>query len=170
MQHKGYAVAIIIFLLLAWHTWNNEKELNENKLYTSNTVTQTKANQTNIIQASTHQNIEQTLLLVAKDYRNKVDVNKDRKINCIDAAVLFYQYYPVKTEVCIMLNKNDSTDMFHLFNCVLIDGVWRAIEPQAYTDVNWQRLGIYYMRDIWGSRYDSNLNRDVTDNYLRFVR
>jgi hypothetical protein len=57
--------------------------------------------------------------------------------------------------------------MHHLFNVVLIDGTWRAIEPQA---VYRGHRNTYFMRDIWGSRYDHTLNRVVTQDYIRFVR
>jgi len=115
---------------------------------------------------SPHQNIQATLQAVARDLNNKVDVNKDGLINCIDAAVLFYKYYPVKSDVCILVNKNDKTEMHHLFNGVLIDGVWRAIEPQG----TWRYHSSYFMRDIWGNQYDSTLNKDVTNEYSRFAR
>jgi len=92
------------------------------------------------------------------------DMNNDGLKNCIDWAVLFYKNYP--NEVCIMLNRNTSTGMNHLFNCVKVNGVWRAIEPQAY------KMGYssYYMRDVWDSRYDSSLNKDVTADYSKYAR
>jgi hypothetical protein len=120
------------------------------------------------VQAGTtqYQTIANTLNKVSTDLRRKVDVNGDRLTNCIDAAVLFYQYYPDKDKVCTELNKNNSTGMNHLFNCVLIDGNWRAIEPQAY----YTRNKSYWMRDVWGNKYDLSLNRDVTSDYLKFVK
>jgi len=113
---------------------------------------------------SEHSNIDKTLLLVAKHWK-KIDVNKDGEHNCIDAAVLFYQYYPDKSKVCIESNKNPNTGMNHLFNCVLTDGVWKAIEPQAYAT----NQSNYYMAAIWGSEYDNSYNRDVTSYYLMYV-
>jgi hypothetical protein len=56
--------------------------------------------------------------------------------------------------------------MNHLFNCVLIDGVWRAIEPQAY----WKNNSSYWMKDNWGSKYDNSKNKDVTNDYLRYLK
>jgi len=117
-------------------------------------------------QNSTHTNIVNTLNFVSRELNKKVDVNRDGLVNCIDAAVLFYQYYPNKNEVTISVNYNTATGMHHLFNVVLIDGIWRAIEPQAY----WKNHNTYFMRDIWGSQYDNSKNRVVTDDYLRYVR
>jgi len=113
---------------------------------------------------SEHSNIDKTLILVAK-YWNKIDVNNDGEHNCIDAAVLFYQYYPDKSKVCIESNKNPNTGMNHLFNCVFTDGVWIAIEPQAYAS----NRSNYLMRDVWKNQYDNSYNRDVTSYYLKYV-
>ena len=119
----------------------------------------------NAVQIS-HQTIQNTLQRVARDLNNHIDVNEDRLINCIDAAVLFYQYFPDKSRVTISINKNDTTKMHHLFNVVQIDGVWRAIEPQTV----WANKTSFWMRDVWGQQYDSSLNRDVTRDYIRYVR
>ena|GEM_PF-2029001 len=116
--------------------------------------------------SNTIQMIETALRRVADDIRNNVDVNRDGLVNCIDAAVLFYQYYPNKNQVTISVNRNRATGMHHLFNVVLVNGVWRAVEPQAF----FAGKSSFWMRDIWGSEYDSNLNRVVTEDYLRFVR
>jgi len=107
-----------------------------------------------------------TLDRVAARLRQNADVNRDGLTNCIDAAVLFYQYYPDKNKVCIELNVNKRTDMNHLFNCVLIDGNWVAIEPQAY----WHNKQPVRMKNFWGDRYDRQYNRDVTNDYLKYVR
>ena len=115
--------------------------------------------------SSEQENIEKTLRLVAENWK-KTDVNGDGLINCIDAAVLFYQYYPDKNKVCIEVNKNPNSEMHHLFNCVFTDGVWKAIEPQAYA-IN---HSYYLMKAVWRNRYDNSYNRDVTADYLRYVR
>jgi len=111
---------------------------------------------------SEHSNIDRTLRLVAENF-NKIDVNKDGKHNCIDAAVLFYKYYPDKTKVCIELNRNPKTGMNHLFNCVFTDGVWKAIEPQSYASNKTN----YLMGAVWGNQYEPSYNRDVTSEYIR---
>lgn len=117
----------------------------------------------NVASKPTTNDIERTLQQVAL---NMKDVNNDGLINCIDAAVLFYQYYPDKSKVTISLNRNDATGMNHLFNVVLVDGVWRAVEPQTYYTNN----TAYWMRDAWGSKYDSSLNKVVTKDYLKYVK
>jgi len=107
-----------------------------------------------------------TLRKVAQRLRSGIDVNSDGMTNCIDAAVLFYQYYPDKDRVCIELNVNPTTGMNHLFNCVYMGGNWIAIEPQA----RWYGNAPYRMQEHWGSVYDRSLNKDVTVDYLRYVK
>ena len=114
---------------------------------------------------SEHANIDSTLRLVAENWK-KTDVNQDGKHNCVDAAVLFYQYYPDKSKVCIELNNNPNTRLNHLFNCVFTDGVWKAIEPQSYAT---SKLN-YLMWSAWGNQYDPSYNRDVTSEYIKYVR
>jgi len=163
-------ITLAICSLIGYYIWNNEK--------TNNVNTQVNQNITNAVQASArasnnnsvnnlseHKNIDRTLRLVAENWK-KTDVNRDGLYNCIDAAVLFYQYYPDKNKVCIMLNRNPKTDMNHLFNVVFTDGVWKAIEPQAYADNH----SNYLMWAVWGNKYDRSLNRDVTSDYLRYVK
>ena len=110
--------------------------------------------------------IEDTLQRAAVDLNRGVDVNHDGKINCIDAAVLFYQYYPDKNKVLILVNKNDSTGMWHLFNMVYVDNGWRGIEPQAA----WRNNRSYWMADVWGRQYNKDFNRNVTADYIRYVK
>jgi hypothetical protein len=111
--------------------------------------------------------VSSTLQKVAKDMKRKVDVNSDGLINCIDAAVLFYKYYPDKSNVTISVNENSATNFHHLFNVVLEpNGVWRGIEPQAV----YSRQKSVYMKDVWGSKYDSSLNKVVTKDYLKYVK
>ena len=102
----------------------------------------------------------------AADYKRGVDVNGDGLVNCIDAAVLFYQHFPDKSLVSITLNYNPATGMNHLFNAVNINGTWRAIEPQA----NVINARCYFMTTVWQDEYDYRLNRNVTNHYKRYVR
>ena len=162
-HHFVFAVLIGLCLLFAWSTYTNEKEL-QSKFPVSNSIGQNKAVIYN--PTSQHEIILSTLYKVAEDINKKVDVNKDGKTNCIDAAVLFYKYYPDKEKVCIEINQNNATGFNHLFNCVLVNGVWRAIEPQAAFGGHSE----YYMRDVWVSKYDSSMNRDVTSEYIRYVK
>lgn len=115
---------------------------------------------------SQHIDISNTLGIVATYMIKQADVNNDGLSNCIDAAILFYQYFPDKSKVCILVNKNEAQHFHHMFNAVLIDGVWRAIEPQAY----WKNHVDYFMRAVWGNQYDHTLNRDVTAEFSKFVR
>ena len=112
--------------------------------------------------------IRNTLDEVARRYNAREDVNSDSLTNCIDAAVLFYQLYPDRNNVRIMLNYNRNTGMNHLFNAVRINNVWRTIEPQTHVNGNRQRS--YYMADFWGSTYDPRFDTVDTDRYIRFVR
>lgn len=112
---------------------------------------------------SVENKVDKALSKVASNYQ---DVNGDGLLNCIDAAVLFYKYYPDKNSVLIELNYNTNTGMNHLFNVVNFNGTWRAIEPQAKV----KKLTSYFMKDVWGSQYDYTYNRDATKDYLYYVR
>jgi len=103
---------------------------------------------------------------VAKDLDAGRDVNGDGLSNCIDAACLFYKYFPDKSNVAIVVNRNDATEMYHMFNSVMVDGVWRTIEPQAI----WGNKKSYWMKDIWGDSYDYTFNKVVTGEYKKFAR
>ena len=104
--------------------------------------------------------IHKTLIEVQESSIRGIDVDHDGEITCHDWSALFYTYYPWKDEVTIELNR----PLNHLFNCVLIDGVWRAIEPQTYVT----HKPSYWMKDYWGSRYDSSYNEDATET-VRFL-
>jgi len=110
--------------------------------------------------------IEDTLRKVATAMRANTDVNGDGLVNCIDAAVLFYQFYPRRNEVTIIHNLNNGTNMNHLFNGVMIGNTWRGIEPQAY----FSNRASFYMTDIWGSSYEHTKNTIVTAYYSKFAR
>jgi len=146
---------VIISIDPSYDTTNNSmlrKRKAEHKQYTPNN--------------SKYNIIEYSLREASIDLHNSIDVNNDNKINCIDAAVLFYKYFPEKDKVTIELNYNPVTGMNHLFNCVYLDGVWHEIEPQSY----WRDFSSYWMIDIWGSQYDKSKNKDVTQDYLRYVK
>ena len=163
-------ITIIICLVIGYFFVNNKKP--------DNVKAQSRQNVTNATRASArassspvvnglseHSNIDKTLRLVAENWK-RTDVNRDGKNNCIDAAVLFYQYYPDKSKVCIESNVNEKTGMNHLFNCVFTDGVWKAVEPQSYA-TNYSN---YLMWAVWGSQYDNKYNRDVTSDFIIYVR
>ena len=154
-HHFVFAFLIGMCLFFAYLNYNHEK-----------TKPNFRESPRNSVVSSGHDDIMTSLRKVAKDLENRVDVNGDGKTNCIDAAVKFYKYYPDKSKVDISVNRNPKTGMHHLFNIVLIDGVWRAIEPQAV----FTNHRSYFMRDVWGTKYDHTLNRVVTSDYLKYVR
>jgi hypothetical protein len=170
-HHFGYAIWLAIFLILAYVTWNYEQKIyvkhearQSNYGYQATKPAAPVAKSSAI--TSEHVNIDKTLRLVAEQFRKKPDVNNDKLTNCIDAAVLFYQYYPDKSKVCIEINRNPDKDFHHLFNCVYTDGVWKAIEPQTY----WVNQSSYWMWSVWGDKYDKAYNRDETEKWKIYAR
>jgi hypothetical protein len=101
--------------------------------------------------------VKKVLQKTSREYQY-IDVNEDGLYNCIDAALLFYQYYQGNCRIA--LNVNYDTDMNHLFNQVLIAGKWWDVEPQ-------QADG---SMNIWGNSYNPSLTRDATEYYSRWVR
>ena len=173
MGHKGFAALTVLFLILAWYSWKNDKLQDEqlasyvsttSAAVSRNTTTSTTTARTNT-NDSQHANIEATLRTVAQKWKT-TDVNRDGLYNCIDAAVLFYKYYPVRDKIAIIINVNPKTGMNHLFNAVLINGTWIAIEPQAYATNHKS----YWMKDVWGNQYDNSYNRVATETYARYAR
>ena len=156
-SHRIFFLAAIIFCL--WSGITSHIAYNRRAAQRADAVPQ-------MVVVDDHDHVQATLNIVAEQLRRGIDVNRDGLINCIDAAVLFYQHYPYKDHVTISVNDNPRTGMHHLFNVVLINGIWRAIEPQAAFSGDRS----YYMRDVWGSVYDASLNRTVTNQYKRYVR
>jgi hypothetical protein len=97
--------------------------------------------------------IEATLIAVEREWSKGIDYSKDGELNCQDAAILFYRLYPDKANCGIESN----SEMGHAFIVVRINGVYCAIEPQAYTDN--KRPASYFMRDYCGSKYDVKILR-----------
>ena len=163
-------ITLIICSLIGFSFWNKEKsnriEIESRRNITNAVNASNRASSTHVVRNnSEHKNIDKTLRLVAENWI-KIDVNRDGQHNCIDAAVLFYQYYPDKSKVCIEVNRNQKTGMHHLFNCVFTDGAWKAIEPQAYANNH----SNYYMWSVWGNKYDNKHNRDVTFEYSKYAK
>jgi len=162
-------ITIIICSIICFYFYDNQKTRNEERereKNVSNAVqASTRASSSTAGKTSEHANIDKTLKIVAEKWK-KTDVNGDGLHNCIDAAVLFYQYYPDKSKVCIELNNNPKTGLNHLFNCVFTDGVWKGIEPQSYANNH----SNYLMWSSWGSKYDNTYNRDVTDKYKCYAK
>ena len=115
--HRVFAALTVLFLVFAWRSWKNEKLMDERVAsYVStaparsttpvaSTTTTTAARQNPGI--TQYENIEATLRFVALKWKI-TDVNRDGLHNCIDAAVLFYKYFPDKNSVAIIVNVNPS--------------------------------------------------------------
>jgi hypothetical protein len=169
-HHLGYAIWLAIFLILALYFWHEENGYDQKKKVSRTSSYQVSRTTTAVTRSGTstseHANIDKTLRIVAEQLQKKVDVNGDGLVNCIDAAVLFYQYYPDKSKVCIEINYNPKKDFHHLFNCVYTDGVWKAVEPQAH----WSNRSSYWMWAVWGNTYDKTYNRDETEKWKKYVK
>ncbi|MDR1073307.1 MAG: hypothetical protein LBL45_06495 [Treponema sp.] len=89
--------------------------------------------------------IEEATALVRQTIR---DVNYDRKINCIDYAVVFYEIWPDSTIIRVWDNK----ELNHLLN--MVDG--KYIEPQVRSGdphILWPTFDQAFKKDetrIWG--------------------
>jgi len=170
--HRPVFLLVIAFCLFAaWSTYNADIRRSARGNASLTSVPQAVATPNMTV----HQKIGLALQLTGADLRRRVDVNRDGRTNCIDAAVLFYGHFPdterhadgTKVNVRIMQNNNPNTNFNHLFNVVKVNGIWRAVEPQS----RWRRdSGSYWMRDVWGARYDHTINTDETQRYLRYVR
>ena len=156
-NYMGFAAGFLICLFFAWIVWDYDPFWIRIKAKTTAPppVTHGLIADTGIEQ---HANIDETLGKVAEELWKGRDVNGDKQLNCIDAAVIFYHYFPDKTKVCIMSNVNPATHFDHLFVGVFSDGVWKFIEPQAY----YSGKESYWMEDVWDSRYDMRYNKEET--------
>ena len=153
-----FVLAFVAFIVFVWV----HQERKADRIYNEKQIAQ-QAPAT----VAKQDEIYQTIQKVTADLQRKKDVNLDGKTNCIDAAVLFYQYFPDKSRVTIERNVNTGTDFNHLFNCVLINGTWRAIEPQSlYTG----HRSSYWMRDVWGDSYNNAFNVDETAKWKVFAK
>ena len=164
IYHIVFIISILFCLHAAWkdYTVEQERQVRISERWQVQPAQQTRSVQ-NI---SINHEIETALRRVSTDLKNNVDVNNDGKINCIDAAVQFYKYFPDKNRVKIYVNRNPDTGMHHLFNVVLVNGTWTTIEPQAFHTGKTS----FNMHDVWGSKYDAKFNRDATSEYIRFVK
>jgi len=151
-HHIFFAVLEAIFILIAISAWRFDHRPKPMDIP-----------QSVVASVDVDKEIRDTLVLVKRDLINRVDMNHDGLINCIDSACLFYKYFPDKSRVCIELNYNPP--MNHLFCCVLVNGAWRAVEPQTY----WLGRQEYWMSSVW-SNYDSRYNTDRTSEYLQYIK
>lgn len=162
-------ITLVICSVIYFNFLDNEKPQEANFENRQNTAAVVKAFARSplidtVENTSKHENIEKTLRLVAEKWK-RTDTNGDGLYNCIDAAVLFYQYYPDRSNVRIIVNQSQKTGMNHLFNCVFMDGTWETIEPQSFANNH----ANYLMRSVWGNRYDNSYDRDATSDYSRYA-
>jgi len=155
-RHVGFAFLCAVFIGLAVYGWFQRQELRKDSA-DINPLTQTETNEVMV-----------TLNRVSKALDNGADVNHDGLINCIDAAILFYQFYPERDRVSIASNRNKKKDFFHAFNYIRAkqDGLWYPIEPQAV----WSNLPSFWMDKVWGNKYDQTIDLNTTDEYVKFVK
>jgi len=163
---RGIILFITIpILLFALGVWFLNSKWSNGPLPGSSTAKDTVKIEQPVIE-NAEQAIWTTLKKVSADMKKKKDVNNDGLVNCIDAAIMFYRYYPYKDKVLIYWNYNPSKDFNHLFNLVLVNGTWIGVEPQAvfcgYTNT-------YRMHDIWKGQYDSSRNQNSTDSWLQYL-
>jgi hypothetical protein len=159
-----FRIVLVFCLLMAGRAWLKEHQ--STPPAPVQIVSRTTAVQSTVTSNTqqVYKMIDDTLHMVTKDMTNKVDVNKDGKINCIDAAVSFYKHFPDKNIVCIEANYAIN----HAFNCVKVGDVWRAIEPNAY-NTGWG-YEQWWMRTVWKEQYDASKNVDETEYFLRYVK
>jgi len=155
--YTGFAVAFFIYMIFALIVWDYDPFWMRTRAQTTAPppVTRGFIPDTGIEQ---HANIDETLSKVAEELWKGRDVNWDKQLNCIDATIIFYHFFPDRSKVCIMSNVNPTTRFNHLFIGVFSDGDWKLIEPQAY----YSRNESYWMEDVWDSRYDTHYNTEET--------
>ena len=164
--HFVWAALVAVNLFFGASSYRAEKA-KENKLVGAIPM----PGQLSTREGKTRYDIDAVLHKVSSCMNKKIDVNNDGLINCIDAAVLFYKYFPDKDNVRIIQNTNKATDMNHLFNSVKIGGAWLTIEPQAYwTNSNAYYKKLYSMQDVWKEKYNPDYDVDRTYMYERFAK
>jgi hypothetical protein len=86
----------------------------------------------------------------------KADIDGDGVVNCIDYAIQFYNAYPDREAVRLVVNYNPTKEWNHLF--VTVWGV--AIEPVSL--LRRKQGNPIGVMDYWGDTYDPRYNKDVT--------
>jgi len=163
LNYTGFAAGFLVCIILAWIVWDYDPFWIRIKVKTTPPpVTRGIIADTGIEQ---HANIDETLGKVAEELWKGRDVNGDKQLNCIDAAVIFYHYFPDKSKVRIMGNVNPGINFDHLFIGVFSDGDWKLIEPQAY----YSGKESYWMEDVWDIRYDTRYNKEETNRWLWYL-
>jgi hypothetical protein len=155
-----FALIIIGCLGMAWLSWDNQQY----REHLRNNPNDAPTWGMYMTQRQQHQQIWDTLHIVSDYMRRGVDVNGDGLVNCIDAAVIFYRYFPGRA-IRMMENYNRPT-MHHLYIDVWYRGRWISIEPQAH----FRNHRSFFMRDVWGSTWNRRFSEDWTHWWRRYVR
>jgi len=163
--HAGFWVGFFVLLILVWALWYYDPFWTRYTMNQSNSPPPDIRGSIADTGAEQHANIDQTLRIVAEELWKGRDVNGDRQLNCIDATILFYHFFPDKSKVIIMGNVNPRQHLNHLFVSVFTDGEWKPIEPQAY----YSRNDSYWMEDVWGDRYDVRYDKEDTKYWRRLL-
>ena len=158
LHHFKYTLLMLLFIGLAIYGWNYQQRF----------INRTAHSQVYGVRPNDHADIVATLERVKAFLDRNTDVNGDGKINCIDASVLFYSFYPHRSKVQMWGNTNPdpSKDFNHLFIGVQSGGMWIGIEPQTY----WLGRTEYGMPEVWGDRYNARYNENCTNIYRKYVR
>jgi len=88
------------------------------------------------------------------------DVNRDGKVNCIDNAITFRRLYGDRAS--LIINKHPYNGFNHMFVIIWHQGIEYHIEPQG--DPDWYMMGV-----VWGMRYETVWNRNVTSVWGGYV-
>ena len=89
------------------------------------------------------------------------DMNNDGLVNCIDYSVLFYKYFP--GECNIIVNRNPSSGMHHMFVAVWVNSKWVYVEPQG-------PQFDYDPKKVWGDYYNPYYNNITTAAWAVYAK
>jgi hypothetical protein len=95
----------------------------------------------------------------------RIDVNGDGLINCIDYTIQFWMFYPDKRNVEIIWNKHPTSGWNHLFAKVGI--YW--IECVAYLWPGNDNHRKFELSDFWPSKWSPTYDVDVTRNMPEII-
>ena len=147
---KWLFILAMIIVGIMWFS-SSVKSCTEPKDKPADTVTKT-------VRAATLADIPVTIGYVLTNVR---DMNGDNLVNCIDYSVLFYKYFP--GECNIIVNRNPSTGMHHMFVAVWVDNKWVYVEPQG-------PQFDYDLKRVWGDYYNPYYNNITTAAWAVYAR
>lgn len=105
--------------------------------------------------------------LLRMSNENVYDVNKDKKINCIDYAVSFKKEWDKKfnsRDCMIVRNYNEYTGFHHLFVTVFDHETLRWVDIETAI-TNMDSIDKFQMIDAWGDKYDLMCNKHGETRY-----